>query len=123
MMPPSTQPVTVVLCSFKQQQSSKQWQVVTSGQLNGQLSHQLKHGLNLQQQFSQCGSFSWQQPSQSVQVLQPLEQLWQLPPDEHEHDGAALALASHAGAVLLQRPLSDAVADAAVTGGVCDAAG
>jgi hypothetical protein len=71
MMPPLTQPVRVDSCSFNQQQLSKQWQVVTSGQVSGQLSHQQKQGFNLQSQHNQCGSFSWQQPLQSVQVLQP----------------------------------------------------
>jgi hypothetical protein len=104
MMPPSTQPVTVVSCSFKQQQPSNKWQVVSSGQVNGQLSHQLKHGCNLQQQFSQWGNFSWQQPSQSQHVspqpllhelheaLQPASLHVVQPP--LEHDGAPLPLAS-----------------------------
>jgi hypothetical protein len=106
MMPPDTQPVHVALSSFKQQQSSNKWQVVTSGQVSGQLSHQEKQGCNLQQQCSQCGSFSWQQPLQSQQVSQPQElQLDELLQDGAalqlvSHDGAALQLASHDGAAL-----------------------
>jgi hypothetical protein len=53
MMPPDIHPVRVEQCSFKQQQSSKQRQVVKSGQVNGQLSHQQKQGCNLQQQCKQ----------------------------------------------------------------------
>jgi len=103
MMPPDTQPVNVVSCSFKQQQSSNKWQVVTSGHVNGQLSHQQKHGCNLQQQCSQCGSFSWQQPLQSVHVSQPQPLLQELHDvDVPQLGAAALQLASVEGAALLQ---------------------
>ena len=81
--------------------------MVTSGQVSGQLSHQQKHGCNLQQQCNQCGSFSWQQPSQSQHVSHP-QLLPQLEPLLHELDDelqlgelAALQLLS-AGAALLQ---------------------
>jgi hypothetical protein len=107
MMPPDTQPVSVVSCSFRQQQSSKQWHVVRSGHVNGQLSHQQKQGCNLQQQCSQWGSFSWQQSSQSPHVSphpQPLSPHAAHPP--LEHDGVALQLASF-DAVELQLPLFD----------------
>jgi hypothetical protein len=114
MIPPDTQPVNVLSCSFKQQQSSNKWQVVTSGQVNGQLSHQEKHGCNLQQQCSQCGNFSWQQSSQSLHVLQPqLLSPHTAHPPLFEHDGvAALQLASFVVAALLQLLLSDETAAA-----------
>jgi hypothetical protein len=47
--------------------------VVTSGQQSGHGSSQQKQGSILRQQVIQWGSFSWQQPSQSQQVLQPHE--------------------------------------------------
>jgi hypothetical protein len=100
MMPPDTQPVNVVCFSFKQQQSSNKWQVVTSGQVNGQLSHQQKHGCNLQQQCSQCGSFSWQQPLQSVHVSHPQPLLQELHELEAPQLGSAVVL--QLGAALLQ---------------------
>ncbi|HEY2827806.1 MAG TPA: hypothetical protein VGJ04_09425, partial [Pirellulales bacterium] len=101
----------------------KQWQVVTSGQVSGQLSHQLKHGCNLQQQCSKCGSFSWQQPLQSVQVSQPQPQplLQELHVDEAPQLGAAALQLASAGAALLQLLLSDEAAGAGA--GAAGAAG
>ncbi len=99
-MPPDTQPVNVVCFSFKQQQSSNKWQVVTSGQVNGQLSHQQKHGCNLQQQCNQCGSFSWQQPLQSVHVSHPQPLLQELHEFEAPQLGSVVVL--QLGAALLQ---------------------
>jgi hypothetical protein len=96
--------------------------------VSGQLSHQQKHGFNLQQQCSQCGSFSWQQPLQSVQVSQPQPQ--PLLQELHEVDApqlgevAALQLDSAAGAAaLLQLPLSEAEAEPAVAGAGAGAVG
>jgi hypothetical protein len=78
----------------------------------------------LQQQFNQCGSFSWQQPSQSQQVLQLLPQL----PELHElHELVAEQLASAVvlqlgAAALLQLPLSEIETAAAFAGTRSDTA-
>jgi len=87
-MPPSIQPVSEGWCSFRQQQLSKRWHVVTSGQVSGQLSHQQKHGCSLQSQWSKCGSLSWQQSQQVSQLLLQVAQ----------SDGAALQVPLSAAA-------------------------
>jgi hypothetical protein len=125
MIPPEIQPVNVVCFSFKQQHSSNKRQVVRSGQVNGQLSHQQKQGFNLQQQCNKCGSFSWQQPLQSVQVSHPqpqplLHELQDVDVPQVGSLAAALQLVVHDGAALLLQ-LSDAAAGAGA--GVAGAAG
>ena len=121
-MPPLTQPVSVASCSFRQQQLSKQWHVVTSGQVNGQESHQQKQGFNLQSQHNQCGNFSWQQPLQSVQVLHP--QPHELP-EEQPQLGSLDAALPQLGASLAAQlaAVAGASAGAAAGAGAAGAAG
>jgi len=71
MMPPDTQPVSVVCFSFSQQQSSKQWCVLTSGHSSLQHSSQQKQGFSFGLQQHKWPSFLWQQLSQpQPQLLQ-----------------------------------------------------
>jgi hypothetical protein len=109
----------VASCSFRQQQSSKQRQVVTSGQESGQGSSQQKQGLILRQQCSKWGSFSWQQLSQSQQEELPHELPLPHPPllsHEVQPQSLALQLAAVDGA-------ADADGAAEVPGAVDGAGG
>ena len=70
---------------------------MTSGQVSGQLSHQQKHGWIFQSQCKRCGSFSWQQPSQSQHVSQPQPLLHVAQPEEAALQ-VPLSVAAGAGA-------------------------